>query len=146
MAYNREILGKGLKFPFRFGGDSFSHDGPEQSKYERHIIEGLQQLVLVQRKSRRFNRAFGSRLFELSFEVLTKSPGLAARFIEDVIIQEPRATLKSINTAINANRSQVEVRVDIDFTNSPRSGSLVFPFYSGSNGRPTLAEVRVNLE
>lgn len=145
MVQNREILGKGFKFPFRIGGDSLSHDGPEQSKFEQHVLEGIQQLVLVTRKSLRYKREFGGRLFELSFEILTRSPGLAVQFIEDVMEQERRVELLGTYPFIAPDKSLVEVRTDIQFINTPTKANLVFPFYRDPKGRPSLTEVRITL-
>jgi len=145
MALNREILGRGWKFPFRIGGNSISHDGPEASKFEMHVIECLQHLVMTSLKSRRYNRGFGSRLFELSFEQLTKAPGLAVRFLTDSIEQEPRLILSSVQTRVAEDKSMLYVEMTIDFVNTMTKANLVFPFYKGDTGRPTLAEVRVTL-
>ena len=145
MVQQREILGRGFKFPFRIGGDSLSHDGPEQSKYEQHVLEGIQQIVLVRRKSLRYKRGFGSRLFELSFEMLTRSPGLAVRFIEDAMEQERRVELLGTYPFIVPDKSLVEVRTDIKFINAPTKANLVFPFYQDARGRPSLTEVRITL-
>lgn len=145
MALNREILGRGWKFPFRIGGNSLSHDGPEQSKFEQHVIECIQHLITTNVRSRRYNRAFGSRLFELPFEELVKAPGLAIRFLKDAIGQEPRVEMSSVQTRVDEVKSALFIEMTIRFLNTTTSANLVFPFYRGETGRPALAEVRVTI-
>jgi len=142
---NRETLGRGFKFPFRIGGDSLSHDGPEQSRYEQHVIEGIQQIMLVQKRSRRYDRNFGSRLFELPFEELTRSPGLAVQFVRDAMDQEPRVDTLNVWTRVNEDKSELHVNLDVQFLDTSKTANLVFPFYRNDQGRPSLTEVRVTI-
>jgi hypothetical protein len=146
MVQQRELLGRGWKFPFKIGGDSLSHDGPEQSKYEQHVIESIQHRILSRKWGRRFNRAFGTRFWELTFEKLTLAPGLAKQFIEDGIEQERRVILNRSNVKVNKNKSEMRVYIDISFVQLPSRANLVFPFYRNDQGRPSLTDVEVTIE
>jgi hypothetical protein len=127
LVQNREILGKGLKFPFRIGGDSLSHDGPEISKYERHVVEGLWQSIMVPLKQKRGNRNFGSRLFELPFDELSKAPGLAKTFIQDTLEKEPR--IKLLGSGVYTEKNTLKIWANIVFISTGNKANLVFPFY-----------------
>jgi len=146
MILNREVLGKGFKFPFRIGGDSLSHDGPEQSKYEEHVLDRVKLNLLSRYKSRRYQRHLGNRIHELPFEDLVRSPGLARELVEDAFEQEPMVQIESINAQADRNRSILFVYVDVYFIATSQKANLVFPFYKGNQDRPSIKEVQVEYE
>ena len=141
---NREILGKGLKFPFRIGGDSLSHDGPELSKYETHVAECLWQRIMVPLKQKRGNRNFGSRLFELPFEELSRAPGLAKNFIQETLANEPR--IKLLSSGVQIESSVLKIWVNIIFITTGNKANLVFPFYKETASDINKYQIQVELE
>lgn len=145
MPVQREILGRGWKFPFRIGGDSLSHDGPEQSKFEQHVVECIRHRILTKKGERRFSRGFGTRLFELPFEIITHSPGLARRFIRDGLEDEPRIVTLGTSVRVLPDKNRIDIAADIQFIETSTKANLVFPFYNTDEGRPTLTEVQITL-
>lgn len=145
MVQQRELLGRGFKFPFKIGGDSLSHDGPEQSKFIPHVIEGVRHRVLSKRGARRYNRAFGTRLFELSFAILTKSPGLAKRFVQDGLEAESRILLNDVGVRVDRSHNRIYVWADVQFISTLTKANLVFPFYRTEQNRVSISEVLVTI-
>lgn len=145
MVQQRELLGRGWKFPFKIGGDSLSHDGPEQSKFIPHVVEGVRHRVLSKRGARRYNRAFGTRLFELTFAILTRSPGLAKRFIADGLEAEPRLILNDIGVRVDDRANRIYVWADVQFISTLTKANLVFPFYRTEQNRVSVSDVQVTI-
>lgn len=145
MVIQREILGRGWKFPFRIGGDSLSHDGPEQSKFEDHVIECIRHRILTKKGERRFSRNFGTRFFELPFEMITQSPGLARMFIRDGLEEEPRIVTLGTSVRVPPDKNAIYVTANVQFIETSTKANLVFPFYDTDENRPTLTEIQVTL-
>jgi len=128
-----DFLGKGTKYPFRFGaagGIAVSEGaGPEHA----HIHESIWQILSTRPGERFFLPEFGSRLPELVFQqnnVVFKA--LARQFVVDAIKRwEKRVVIESVEFSddpLVTDRNVALIRLDYRIIRTQVRGNMVYPF------------------
>ena len=128
-----DFLGKGTKYPLRFGaagGVAVSEGaGPEHA----HIHESIWQILSTRPGERFFLPEFGSRLPELVFQqndVVFKA--LARQFIIDAIRRwEKRVVIEGVEFSddpLVTDRNVALIRLDYRIIRTQVRGNLVYPF------------------
>ena len=130
----RDLIGKGLKFPFevqtRTGGTAPQASSSISDGFDR-INQSIQQILGTSIGERMPRRNFGSLANELVFmpndEILQ---GMAERYIEDAIEKwEKRIIVNDVITEIDRNRGILFIHITYKVISTQRDGNYVYPLY-----------------
>lgn len=123
-----EVLGRGVRFPFRPGptGGFGYVAGPAL------VEQSIRLILLTALGERQMRYRFGSELPRILFEPMS---GATIARIQDAARQalvehEPRITVLSVQAEPDPNiESVVQLRVEYELVRSSRRANLVFPFH-----------------
>lgn len=125
---NRNILGKGWKFPV--GIDV--HGNISMSSYEKSIEDSIRIILNTAPGERVMHPDFGCKINEIIFfPNSSRTISLAVRYIEDAIVKwEPRVILKSVDgTPDPENPVKINISISYEIRSVNTFFNMVYPFY-----------------
>lgn len=125
---NRNILGKGWKFPIQMD----VHGNIATSSYEKSIEESIRIILSTTPGERVMHPDFGCRINEnVFFPNASRTVALAIRYVEDAIIKwEPRVILKSVTgEADPENPVKINIKINYEIRSVNTFFNMVYPFY-----------------
>jgi Bacteriophage baseplate protein W len=128
MAANQDILGRGVRFPFRPGPNG----GFALIEGEDNVAQSIRMILSTALGERQMRFDFGSSLPRLIFQPITSSTLVE---IEESARQalrdwERRIVVRSANAEIDPDiESKVILTISYDIPRTNARGNLVFPFF-----------------
>ena len=130
-----DFLGKGQKFPFRFGDTDGAVVGSDGTPSEHaHIHESIWHILSTRLGERFFLPEFGSRLPDLVFEqndVVLRA--LARQYIVDAIKRwEKRVTITNVEFSesdLAVDQNLFLMKITYRIIGSQVEGNFTYPFY-----------------
>lgn len=125
---NRNILGKGWKFPI----ETDVHGNIATSSYEKSIEESIRIILGTTPGERVMHPDFGCKINEnVFFPNSSRTVALAIRYVEEAIVKwEPRVILKSVTGEADPdNPVKINIKINYEIRSVNTFFNMVYPFY-----------------
>ena len=120
-----DTIGVGVSFPFRISSRGVSKSGIERSGGIEAIKMAIDQILYVQIGERVMRRDFGSRMYDVPFELMDSSTvNLIRRFVVEALVEnEKRIDVTNVQIQTVPKENQILVAVDFVIKKTNETGS-----------------------
>lgn len=136
---DKDFLGVGISYPFRFTTKGASKIGVDTTREEIHVLDSVRQILGTRIGERVMRRDFGSRIHDLVFmplDDLTATLAVQA-VVDDLTKWEPRIIIdmQNVEILVNPREAKLTISMVIEFITTNTTGNFVFPFFLNEEGR-----------